>query len=112
MLIKRREFLKVGSLAATSLMFPQFLKALEFPETISGNEKILVVLQLSGGNDGLNTIIPTKNDIYYRERQGISVKNALNFTDEAGINPNFSFFKEFYEHGKFLVLTNLIYSNP
>ena len=54
MLIKRREFLKVGSLAATSLMFPQFLKALEFPETISGNEKILVVLQLSGGNDGLN----------------------------------------------------------
>ena len=112
MLIKRREFLKVGSLAATSLMFPQFLKALEFPETISGNEKILVVLQLSGGNDGLNTIIPTKNDIYYRERQGISVKNALNFTDEAGINPNLSFFKELYDNGELSVLNNVGYPNP
>ena len=112
MLIKRREFLKVGSLAATSLMFPQFLKALEFPEIISGNEKILVVLQLSGGNDGLNTIIPTKNDIYYRERQGISVKNALNFTDEAGINPNLSFFKELYDNGELSVLNNVGYPNP
>lgn len=112
MLIKRREFLKVGSLAATSLMFPQFLKALEFPETVSGNEKILVVLQLSGGNDGLNTIIPTKNDIYYRERQGISIKNALNFTDEAGINPNLSFFKELYDNGELSVLNNVGYPNP
>lgn len=112
MLIKRREFLKVGSLAATSLMFPQFLKALEFPEIISGNEKILVVLQLSGGNDGLNTIIPTKNDIYYRERQGISIKNALNFTDEAGVNPNLSFFKELYDNGELSVLNNVGYPNP
>lgn len=112
MLIKRREFLKVGSLAATSLMFPQFLKSLEFPETVSENEKILVVLQLSGGNDGLNTIIPTKNDIYYRERQGISIKNALNLTDEAGINPNLYFFKELFDNGELSVLNNVGYPNP
>lgn len=112
MLIKRREFLKVGSLAATSLMIPQFLKALEFPKTVSRNEKILVVLQLSGGNDGLNTIIPTKNDVYYRERQGISIKNALNFTDEAGINPNLSFFKELYDNGELSLLNNVGYPNP
>jgi hypothetical protein len=39
MLIKRRDFLKVGSLAATSLMIPNFMKALEFPQSIAGNEK-------------------------------------------------------------------------
>lgn len=112
MLIKRREFLKVGSLAATSLMFPQFLKALEFPEAVSSDEKILVVLQLSGGNDGLNTIIPTKNDIYYRERQGISIKNALSLSDETGINPNLSFFKELFDNGELSVLNNVGYPNP
>lgn len=112
MLIKRREFLKVGSLAATSLMFPQFLKALELPEAVSSDEKILVVLQLSGGNDGLNTIIPTKNDIYYRERQGISIKNALSLSDETGINPNLSFFKELFDNGELSVLNNVGYPNP
>ena len=58
------------------------MKALEFPQSIAGNEKILVVLQLSGGNDGLNTIIPIQNDIYYKGRHGIAIKNALNLTDE------------------------------
>ena len=41
MLIKRRDFLKVGSLAATSLMIPNFMKALELPQSIAGNEKII-----------------------------------------------------------------------
>jgi len=112
MLIKRRDFLKVGSLAATSLMIPNFMKALEFPQSIAGNEKILVVLQLSGGNDGLNTIIPIQNDIYYKGRYGIAIKNALNLTDEAGINPNLSYFKELFDNGELSVLNNVGYPNP
>jgi uncharacterized protein (DUF1501 family) len=54
------------------------------------NGKTLIILQLSGGNDGLNTIIPVKNDIYYKSRNQISIKeeNSLLLTDEAGINPN------------------------
>ena len=81
--IKRKEFLQIGSLATASMMLPKFLKAFEKPVPIAigmppGN-KILVVLQLSGGNDGLNTVIPVRNDIYYnsRPRLGIKKEEAL-----------------------------------
>ena len=83
MLIKRRDFLKVSSLATASLMMPNFLKSMTFPEAFDKENKILVILQLSGGNDGLNTIIPTKNDIYFREREMISIKDSLKLTEEA-----------------------------
>ena len=111
MLIKRREFLKISSLATASLMLPGFLKAMAYDNAISSNKgnKVLVVLQLSGGNDGLNTIIPMRNDIYFRERQTISVNNALSLSDEAGINPALPFFKDLYDAGEMAVLNNVGY---
>ncbi|HTQ28974.1 MAG TPA: hypothetical protein VMI35_12635, partial [Puia sp.] len=66
MLIKRRAFLQTGGLATASLMLPKFLKAFERSNLVPPGNKVLVVLQLSGGNDGLNTVIPVRNDIYYR----------------------------------------------
>lgn len=112
MIIKRREFLKVGSLATASLLLPNFLKGMTSPDALERRNKILVVLQLSGGNDGLNTIIPTRNDIYFRERQTIAVDNALYLTDEAGINPALPFFKELFDRGDLAVLNNVGYPNP
>ncbi|WP_313263488.1 DUF1501 domain-containing protein [Sphingobacterium sp.] len=112
MIIKRREFLKVGSLATASLLLPNFLKGMTSPDALERRNKILVVLQLSGGNDGLNTIIPTRNDIYFRERQTIAVDNALYLTDESGINPALPFFKELFDRGDLAVLNNVGYPNP
>lgn len=112
MIIKRREFLKVGSLATASLLLPNFLKGMTSPDALERRNKILVILQLSGGNDGLNTIIPTRNDIYFRERQTIAVDNALYLTDEAGINPALPFFKELFDRGDLAVLNNVGYPNP
>lgn len=112
MLIKRRDFIKTGTLAATALMLPGFLKALSLPQSIDKENKVLVILQFSGGNDGLNTIIPTKNDIYFKERQGISIKNSLKLTDEAGINPSLIFFKELFDSGEISVLNNVGYPEP
>jgi uncharacterized protein (DUF1501 family) len=68
MLIKRKEFIQVGSLATASLMLPKFLKAFEQGSLVPPGNKVVVILQLSGGNDGLNTVIPVRNDIYYRSR--------------------------------------------
>ncbi len=112
MIIKRREFLKVGSLATASMLLPNFLKAMALPDAVDSAQKVLVILQLSGGNDGLNTIIPRRNDIYFRERQTIAVDNALPLTDEAGINPALSFFKELFDNGEMAVLNNVGYPNP
>ncbi|WP_027386218.1 DUF1501 domain-containing protein [Chryseobacterium gregarium] len=112
MLIKRREFLKISSLATASLLMPNFLKAMTFDEALEPNQKILVVLQFTGGNDGLNTIIPVRNDIYFKERNSIAIKDSLSLNDETGINPALSYFKELYDNGELSVMNNVGYPNP
>jgi uncharacterized protein (DUF1501 family) len=78
MLIKRREFLKISSLATASMLMPNFLKAMTLDEALNPNQNILVVLQFTGGNDGLNTIIPAKNDISGKGKHWHSGFNAFN----------------------------------
>ncbi|WP_300669601.1 DUF1501 domain-containing protein [Soonwooa sp.] len=114
MLINRRNFLKIGSLASASLMMPKFLQAMTLPSALPVQDRILIVLQLSGGNDGLNTIIPVNNDIYYKGRNGISIKkaDALSLTDEASINPALTYFKELYDNGELAIMNDVGYPNP
>jgi len=112
--MKRKEFIQAGSLATASLMLPQFLKAFEKPVMVPPGNKVLVVLQLSGGNDGLNTVIPITNDIYYRERPkiGIAKKEAVVLTDEVGLNPALECFKGLYDDGSLSILNSVGYPNP
>lgn len=114
MLIKRKEFLQIGSLASASLMMPKFLKAFERRSLVPPGNKVLVVLQLSGGNDGLNTVIPIRNDIYYKSRPhlGIEREKALQLTDEAGINPALPFFKNLFDEGNLGIMNSVGYPNP
>lgn len=113
MLIKRRDFLKTTGIATASLFVPNFLHATEKLAKIKGN-KILVVLQLSGGNDGLNTIIPYTNDIYYRERPEIAItkQQAIRLNDDVGLNPNLPILKQLYEEGHLSIFNNVGYPNP
>jgi uncharacterized protein (DUF1501 family) len=114
MVIKRREFLQIGSLATATLMVPKFLKAFEGRTPVPIGNKVVVIIQLSGGNDGLNTIIPVRNDIYYRERPrlGIERSKALSLTDDAGIHPALIGLKELYDDGSLAILNNVGYPNP
>ncbi len=114
MLLKRKEFLQVGSLASASLMMPKFLKAFEKKALVPQGNKVLVVLQLSGGNDGLNTVIPIRNDIYYKSRPklGIVKDKALQLTDEAGINPALPYFKNLFDEGNLGIMNSVGYPNP
>lgn len=114
MVIKRRTFLQVGSLATASLMVPKFLKAFEGGSRVPAGNKVVVILQLSGGNDGLNTVIPVHNDIYYRSRPrlGIAKTTALRLTDEAGLHPALTVFREAFDEGALSILNNVGYPNP
>ena len=114
MVIKRREFLQVGSLATASLMLPKFLKAFEKPMMVPAGNKVVVVIQFSGGNDGLNTVIPITNDIYYRSRPkiGITKENAVILNNETGLNPALESFKALYDEGSLAILNNVGYPNP
>jgi uncharacterized protein (DUF1501 family) len=114
MLIKRKEFIQIGSLATASLMIPKFLKAFEGQAMVPAGNKVVVILQLSGGNDGLNTVIPVRNDIYYRSRPrlGIERTRALSITDEVGLHPALTGFKGLYDDGSLGILNAVGYPNP
>jgi uncharacterized protein (DUF1501 family) len=114
MVIKRREFLQVGSLATASMMLPKFLKAFEQPKMVPPGNKVVVVIQFSGGNDGLNTVIPVRNDIYYKERPklGIVKESSVLLTDEVGLNPALLAFKDLYDDGSLSILNSVGYPNP
>ncbi len=114
MLLKRKEFLQIGSLASASLMMPKFLKAFEKKALVPPGNKVMVVLQFSGGNDGLNTVIPIRNDIYYKSRPRLAIQKeqALQITDEAGLNPALPFFKQLFDEGNLAIMNNVGYPNP
>lgn len=74
----------------------------------------LVVIQLSGGNDGLNTMVPFGNDIYYQKRNSIALKQneVLKLTDMQGLNPAMSALKSIYDQGLMTVINEVGYPNP
>jgi len=108
--------LQVGSLATASMMLPKFLKAFEKKPFgfVPDDNKVVVVLQLSGGNDGLNTVIPFKNDIYYKSRPKIGIKQdkVVSLTDEAALHPALTGFKALYDDGSLGILNSVGYPNP
>ncbi len=114
MLIKRKQFIQMGSLATTSFLLPKFLKAFEGKPMVPPGNKVVVVLQLSGGNDGLNTVIPVRNDLYYeaRPKLGIEKTRALLLNQETGLHPALTGFKELYDDGSLGIINSVGYPNP
>ncbi|MBC9911462.1 DUF1501 domain-containing protein [Chitinophaga varians] len=114
LILNRRRFLQVGSLASAAVLMPKFLKALETGALVPPGNKVLVIVQLSGGNDGLNTIIPYRNDIYYRSRPALGIKRetALSLNDDLGIHPSLDGLKALYDDGSMGILNNVGYPNP
>ncbi len=114
MLIKRKQFIQAGTLATASLMMPEFLKAAGKKALVPPGNKVMVIIQLGGGNDGLNTVIPVRNDIYYKERPKLAVEKdkALRLTDDAGLHPSLTAIKECYDDGSLAILNNVGYPNP
>lgn len=112
--IKRKEFIQIGSLATASVLMPKFLKAFEGSHMVPPGNKVMVVLQLSGGNDGLNTVIPVRNDLYYKARPALGIERtkALLIGDEAGLHPALTGLKDLYDDGSLGILNNVGYPNP
>ncbi len=111
----RRHFLKNTALASVALMVPAFLKPFEaLAKSDLTGYKNLVIIQLSGGNDGLNTIIPYSNDIYYQKRKTIAVgqTDVIKLNDVQGLNPSLSALKEIYDQGWMSIINSVGYPNP
>jgi len=79
----------------------------------NGKPPVLVVVQVTGGNDFMNTIIPYTNDIYFDSRPvvGISQDQVLPLNDELAFNPNISPLKQIYDQGKMAIIQGIGYAN-
>ncbi len=115
--MNRRNFLQKSALTtAGSLLIPNFLKAYELDRMglQANGSKIVVIVQLSGGNDGLNTVVPFRNDIYYRERPTIAIQpdKVLKLTDDLGLNPALDPLRALYDDGQMTIINNVGYPNP
>ena len=82
--------------------------------TATKKDPVLVVLQLSGGNDALNTLVPHGDPLYYDNRPSVRVPEgqALDLDGYAGLNPNMGPLKRLYDEGKVAVIQGVGYANP
>jgi uncharacterized protein (DUF1501 family) len=116
----RREFLNQAGkglgLIAFSQIAPSFVtQSLRAnAPTAEKDRSILVLLQLAGGNDGLNTIVPYADDRYYnlRPNLGLPVKELFALNDHLGLHPECGAMHELFKEGRLSVLQNVGYPNP
>ena len=82
--------------------------------TATKKDPVLVVLQLSGGNDALNTLVPHGDPLYYDNRPSVRVPEgqALDIDGYVGFNPNMAPLKRLYDEGKVAVIQGVGYANP
>jgi uncharacterized protein (DUF1501 family) len=122
----RRQFLRTSMLgAAATWTLPVFLEKTFFAldaiaadtltQTVTGKDgTILVVLQMAGGNDGLNMVVPYADDAYYRARPrlGLAPDKILKIDNHAGLNPKLTGLKALFDEGRLGIVQGVGYPNP
>ncbi|MGD9854084.1 MAG: DUF1501 domain-containing protein [Planctomycetaceae bacterium] len=118
MFLSRRQFVRRAVAAPAVLSFgvmtPRFLlRAAEQPET-RRQDRVLVVIQLSGGNDGLNTVVPYADDDYRRSRPTLAIpaRNVLKVNDEWGLHPALRGFAALLEANQLAIVQGVGYPDP
>src|SRR2546427_7163635 len=127
MALTRRSLINRGALlVAAGFLAPSFITrtamALDGPSSVLGpvtldptkKNRSLVVLQLWGGNNGINTLVPFADPGYAGPRPtlGFAAGDVLPLTDSVGLNPNLAKFKALYDQGKLAIVQGVGYPNP
>ncbi len=123
--MNRRHFLRsAGITGAVVAALPSVIENVSIQALAGGDprlqqlleeqDRVLVLIQMQGGNDGLNTVIPYTNPVYYQRRPtiGIPKNSALKLSDTLGWHPALSGFRDLFEAGQMAVVQGVIYPNP
>lgn len=113
----RRDFLTQGlGLVGIGSVLPNFLvhTALAGPQAQGDDHRVLVLIELAGGNDGPSTLVPYAMDGYHRRRKitRITEQQVLRLNDEVGLHPNLQPLKELFDQGKLAAIPGVCYPNP
>src|SRR5262245_25111098 len=113
----RRQFLtrtlQGSSLVALGPLVPQFV-ARTAQAAAPGKDNVLVVVELTGGNDGLNTVIPYADDLYHKARPTLRQNKdvVIRLDDHVGLHPGLQGLRPLWEQGQLAVVQGVGYPNP
>jgi uncharacterized protein (DUF1501 family) len=116
-MFSRRQFLtrtlQGSSLLALGSVVPEFL-ANTARAAEKGKDTVLVVIEMTGGNDGLNTVIPYADDLYHKYRPTLGYKKdqVVRLNDHLGLNPGMRSFQQMWGQGQLAVVQGVGYPNP
>jgi uncharacterized protein (DUF1501 family) len=116
--LPRREFLTATaglSLVALGPKVPWFLEAsAQESQRLAGSERVLVVVQLGGGNDGLNTVVPFRDELYRKARPTLAIpeNQLLKVNDHLGLHPSLKGLAGLWEAGHLSIVQGVGYPNP
>ena len=110
----RRDFLKTSTLLALAPTIPGFLAQTARASKADRDGRILVVVQLDGGNDGINTVVPFADEGYAKHRKSLRLDKArlVKVNDTVGLHPSMEGFGKLLEAGQLAVVQGVSYPNP
>src|SRR5437868_15230006 len=113
-MICRRDFLRHSSLIALAPVVPGFLACTARAAELKRDARVVVVIQLDGGNDGINTVVPFKDEGYAKHRKALRLpkERLVKVNDTVGLHPALGEFGKLLEAGKLAVVQGVGYPNP
>lgn len=110
----RRQFLKSSSLIAMAPCVPTFLSRTVHAAEVDNDGRVLVVIQLSGGNDGINTVVPYADCGYAEHRKELRLSNErlIKVNDQIGLHPSLRPAADLLENGQLAIVHGVGYPNP
>jgi uncharacterized protein (DUF1501 family) len=113
-MLSRRGFLRSSTLLALAPSVPGFVLRTARGAAPKPDARVLVVVQLSGGNDGINTVVPYADEGYARSRKHLRLPTdrLLKIDDQLGFHPALGGFARLWETGRLTVIQGVGYPNP
>ena len=113
-MITRRHFLANSSLLSLSPIVPSLLMNSANAAEQESDSRILVVIQLDGGNDGLNTVVPVSNDLYAKNRVDtrITASDAHKLNDDSSLHSSMKAAHSLFDDGRLSIVQGVGYPNP
>lgn len=110
----RRQFLRDSALIALSPMVPAFLDTMARAAGPASDSRILVVIQMEGGNDGINTVVPFGDDAYFQNRTQLRIppERLLKLNDHVGLHPAMRGIASQIDKGRLAIVQGVGYPNP